>query len=120
MDQAKAIIDKYGLAIPGKDEQGVFQNQTLQRIHDEFLTEGLRSDQDALMVAAAFEEISIMDLEKELASTATEDTRVVYQGLLAGSRKHLRSYVADLQDRGIQYAPKYLYKSEFEEIIKAS
>jgi hypothetical protein len=120
MDQAKAIIDKYGLTIPGNDEQGVFQNQTLQKIHDDLLAEGLRSDQDALMVAAAFEEISIMDLEKEISATKTEDTRVVYQGLLAGSRKHLRSYVADLQGRGIQYAPKYLSKSEFEETIKAN
>jgi len=119
MDQAKAIIDKYGLAIPGKDEPGVFQNQTLQKIHDELLAEGLRSDQDALMVAAAFEEISIMDLEKELAATATEDIRVVYQGLLAGSRKHLGSYVADLRGRGIQYAPKYLDKARFEDIVKA-
>jgi len=120
MDQAKAIVDKYGLVIPGRYEPGVFQNQTLQKIHDELLTEGLPSDQDALMVAAAFEEISIMDLDKELASTATEDIRVVYQGLLAGSRKHLGSYVADLRGRGIQYAPKYLDKSEFKEIIKAS
>ena len=120
MDLAKAIIDKYGLTIPGNDEQGVFQNQTLQKIHDDLLAEGLRSDQDALMVAAAFEEISIMDLEKEISATKTEDIRVVYQGLLAGSRKHLRSYVADLQGRGIQYAPKYLSKSEFEETIKAN
>ena len=119
MDQAKAIIDKYGLTIPGNDEPGVFQNLTLQKIHDDLLAEGLRSDQDALMVAAAFEEISIMDLEKELAATATEDIRVVYQGLLAGSRKHLRSYVADLQGRGIQYAPKYLDKARFEDIVKA-
>ena len=120
MDQAKAIIDKYGLAIPGNDEPGVFQNQTLQKIHDELLAEGLQSDQDALKVAAAFEEISIMDLEKEISATKTEDIRVVYQGLLAGSRKHLRSYVTDLQGRGIQYAPKYLSKSEFEETIKAN
>ncbi len=120
MDQAKAIIDKYGLTIPGNDEQGVFPNQTLQKIHDDLLAEGLRSDQDALKVAAAFEEISIMDLEKEISATKTEDIRVVYQGLLAGSRKHLRSYVADLQGRGIQYAPKYLSKSEFEETIKAN
>ena len=120
MDQAKAIIDKYGLAIPGNGEQGIFQNKTLQKIHDDFQAEGLRSDQDALMVAAAFEEISIMDLEKEISATETEDIRVVYQGLLAGSRKHLRSYVADLQGRGIQYAPKYLSKSEFEETIKAN
>ena len=118
MDQAKAIIEKYGLLLP-EDKLGIFQNQTLQKIHDELLAEGLPSDLDALKVAATFEEISIMDLEKELAATQTEDIRVVYQGLLAGSRKHLRSYVAELQGRGIQYAPKYLSKSVFEESIKA-
>ncbi|MBN1234666.1 MAG: DUF2202 domain-containing protein [Methanotrichaceae archaeon] len=120
MDQAKTIIDKYGLAIPGNDEQGVFQNQTLQEIHDGLLAEGLQSDQDALRVAATFEEISIMDLEKELDATNTEDIRVVYQGLLAGSKKHLRSYVTDLQGQGILYSPRYLSKSEFEEIMKTN
>jgi hypothetical protein len=119
MDQTKAIIDKYGLAIPGKDEPGVFENQTLQRIHDELLAEGLHSDQDALRVAATFEEISIMDLEKELASTETADIRTVYQGLLAGSRKHLRSYVSDLHNMGIEYASRYLERNKFEEMVKA-
>ena len=60
-----------------------------------------------------------MDLEKELAAVKAEDIRVVYQGLLAGSRKHLRSYVGDLQDLGIKYIPQYLSKNEFEEIVKA-
>jgi len=118
MDQAKAIIDKYGLSLP-KDEPGAFQNQTLQKIHDELLAKGLQSDQDALLVAATFEEISIMDLEKELAATEAEDLRVVYQGLLAGSRKHLRSYVADLHDLGMEYTPRYLGKARFEGIVKA-
>ena len=71
------------------------------------------------MVAATFEEISIMDLEKELAATEAEDLRVVYQGLLAGSRKHLRSYVADLHDLGMEYTPRYLGKARFEGIVKA-
>ena len=118
MDQAKAIIEQYGLSTPGEDKPGIFQNQTMQEIHDELLTEGLQSDQDALKVAATFEEISIMDLEKELAATETEDIRMVYQGLLAGSRKHLRSYVAELHDQGIEYAPRYLDKARFEEIVK--
>jgi hypothetical protein len=119
MDQAKAIIDKYGLTIPGKDEPGAFQNQTLQKIHDELLAKGLQSDQDALKAAAIFEEISIMDLETELVAVKATDIRVVYQGLLAGSRKHLRSYVSDLQDLGIKYIPLYLSENEFEEIVKA-
>jgi hypothetical protein len=118
MDQARAIIDKYALAIPGKDEQGVFQNQTLQKIHDELLAKGLSSNQDALKAAATFEEISIMDLEKELNATHAEDVKAMYQGLLAGSQKHLRSYVTDLKDRGIKYDPRYLGKDEFEKIVR--
>ncbi len=118
MDQARAIIDKYGLTISGKDEPGIFQNHTLQKVHDELLAKGLSSDQDALTVAATFEEISIMDLEKELDATHTEDIKTMYQGLLAGSRKHLRSYVGDLKDQGIQYDPQYLEKDEFEKIVK--
>ena len=119
MDQAKAIIDKYGLQDRILDEPGVFRNQTLREIYDRLLTQGLNSDQDALRAAATFEEISIVDLTKELAATQAEDVRVVYEGLLAGSRKHLRSYVNELQAQGMQYAPVYLSRSEFEETIKA-
>ncbi len=118
MDQAKAVIDQYGLSTPGENEPGVFQNQTLQEIYDRLLSEGLPSDEDALQAAAEYEEISVMDLERELAATENEDVKVVYQGLLAGSRKHLRSYVADLHDLGIEYAPRHLDKASFEEIVK--
>jgi len=118
MDQARSIIDKYALAIPGKDEQGVYQNQTLQRVYDELLAKGLSSDQDALNAAANFEEISIIDLQKELNTTHAEDVKAMYQGLLAGSQKHLRSYVTELRDRGFKYDPQYLGKDEFEKILR--
>jgi len=119
MDQAKAVIDRYDLAVPEKNV-GVFENRTMQRVHDELLAEGLKSDADALKAAAAFEEISIIDLEKELATAETEDVKTVYQGLLAGSRKHLRSYVSDLKDQGIEYSPRYLETGEFEDTVKAA
>ncbi|HQE71625.1 MAG TPA: DUF2202 domain-containing protein [Methanothrix soehngenii] len=117
MDQAKAVIDKYGLVLPA-DVPGVFENQTLQDIHDRLLAEGLESDEQALKAAAEFEEISIMDLEAELAAAENEDVRTMYQGLLAGSRKHLRSYVADLKEQGIEYEPRHLLRSEFEETVR--
>lgn len=119
MDQAKAVIDRHGLSIPGTDEPGVFQNQTLQRVYDGLLAEGSQSDQDALKAAATFEEISIKDLENELDAADAEDIRIAYDGLLAGSRKHLRSYVSRLHDLGVEYSPMYLDKSQFEEIMKA-
>ena len=118
MDQARAVMEKHGLAVP-PDDPGIFQNQTLQEMHDQLLAEGLQSDQDALTVAAVFEEISIVDLEKELSASQAEDVRTVYEGLLAGSRKHLRSYVSDLKDQGIEYQPRYLEAEEFQEIVKS-
>ena len=118
MDQARAVMEKHGLAVP-PDDPGIFQNQTLQEMHDQLLAEGLQSDQDALTVAAVFEEISIVDLEKELSASQRDDVRTVYEGLLAGSRKHLRSYVSDLEGQGIEYQPRYLEAEEFQEIVKS-
>jgi hypothetical protein len=118
MDQAQAVIEKHGLPVP-PDEPGIFQNQTLQDIHDRLLAEGLQSDQDALTAAATFEEISIIDLEKEISASQAEDVRTAYQGLLAGSRKHLRSYVSDLEDLGIEYQPRYLDPTEFQKMVKS-
>ncbi|MDD4651294.1 MAG: DUF2202 domain-containing protein [Methanothrix sp.] len=118
MDQARAIMDEYGLLIPEKDEQGVFENQTLQKIYNELLARGNASNEDALKAAATFEEISIIDLKKELYATQVEDVKAMYQGLLAGSQKHLRSYVRDLEDRNVKYDPQYLDRDEFEGIVK--
>jgi hypothetical protein len=121
MDQARAIIEEYGLDAPekpGKDEQGVFENQTLQKIYNELLARGNASHEDALKAAATFEEISIIDLKKELNTTQTQDAIVMYQGLLAGSEKHLRSYVSDLYSLKIKYDPKYLERGEFESIVR--
>lgn len=122
MDQARAIMDKFSLAAPrnpGKDEQGVFENQTLQKIYNELLARGTASHEDALKAAATFEEISIIDLKKELYATQTQDAAIMYQGLLAGSEKHLRSIVRDLYDLKIKYDPQYLEREEFESIVQA-
>jgi len=120
MDQAKSMIDKFGLQTPVPDMPGELENQTLKEIYNRLQAQGKLSHQEALKSAATFEEISIMDLEKEIAATNMEEIGVVYQGLLAGSRKHLRSYVTDLQELGIQYSPQYLSPSEFEEIMRRS
>jgi len=120
MDQAGMLMDRYGLTAPATGEPGVFSNETLERLYADLLARGRWSEEDALTAAVVFEEISIVDLEREISSARAEDVRVVYQGLLAGSRKHLRSYVRDLEDRRIRYTPEYLSPEEYREIVKAS
>jgi hypothetical protein len=119
MDQAKTLIDEYDLELPVEDEPGVFSNHTLIGLYNDLLAQGTQSQEDALKVAATFEEISIVDLERELEVADNDDVRVVFQGLLAGSRKHLRSYVRDLQDKNIEYTPQYMSPREFDEVVKA-
>jgi hypothetical protein len=116
MDQVKSIMDRYGVSTPVPD-QGALENQTLIQIYADLLSRGNRSGEEALMAAATFEEISIMDLQEEIAATDNQDLIAVYQGLLAGSRKHLRSYSSALKDQGIAYTPQYLSKAEFDQII---
>lgn len=117
MDSIKIAVDKYGLEDPVIEEQGVFTNQTLKQMYDQLLASGKQSEEDALKASAAFEEISIIDLEKELSVTQAEDVRLIYEGLLAGSRKHLRSYVRDLQEMGISYIPRHLNSGEYNETV---
>jgi hypothetical protein len=117
MDSIKIAVDKYGLEDPVIEEQGVFTNQTLKQMYEQLLASGKQSEEDALKASATFEEISIIDLEKELNVTKSEDVRLIYEGLLAGSRKHLRSYVRDLQELGVSYVPKHLTLGEFNETV---
>jgi hypothetical protein len=117
MDQIRSLMERYGMETPDL-ERGVFDNQTLQGIYNDLLS--ISSDDDALRAAATFEEISISDLERAISETSNKEAIDVYSGLLAGSRKHLRSYVRDLEDRGIEYTPVYLSRSEFDEIVRAA
>ncbi|HOK58514.1 MAG TPA: DUF2202 domain-containing protein [Methanothrix sp.] len=117
MDQIQALMKRYGMETPVL-ERGVFDNQTLQSIYNDLLS--ISSDDGALRAAATFEEISILDLERAIAETGNKEIIDVYSGLLAGSRKHLRSYVRTLENRGIKYTPVYMSRSEFEGIVRAA
>jgi hypothetical protein len=116
MDQVRSIMDRYGVSTPALEREAL-ENQTLIQMYTDLLSRGSRSDQDALKAASTFEEISIMDLQKEINATENQEVVAVYQGLLAGSRKHLRSYVSDLKEQGIAYTPKYLSQAEFDEVM---
>lgn len=118
MDQVKVLLDKYGLKDPVMNERGAFANQTLQELYEELLARGKASPKDALQSAAFFEEISIIDLEGQIAATDKEDIKIVYKGLLAGSQKHLRSYVSALEEHGVQYSPQRIGLEEYQRIMR--
>jgi hypothetical protein len=82
-----------------------FSNASIQAIYVEELSRGTASEIDGLSAGARFEEISISDLDAALAAAKNEDARTVYEALRTGSEKHLRSFVAALEERGVIYRP---------------
>lgn len=121
MDAIKTLIDRYGLDDPAAgNDVGEFTNPTLRSLYADLVATGSQSLADALRVGAAIEEIDILDLEKHVAQTDARDIQRVYESLTRGSRNHLRSFVATLeQQTGETYEPQYLDQEAYDDIVSA-
>ncbi len=119
MDSVKILMDRYGLEDPVGDGNGVYANETLQKMYDDLLESGGKSPEDALKAAALVEETSVHDLEVQISNTDKPDIRSVYGGLLMGSEKHLRSFVRALEELGVEYSPQLLSREEYDKIVRA-
>lgn len=118
MDSVKVLIDIFDLQDTVQEARGAFTNQSVKNLYDDLLQKGLKSPDDALRAGAFFEETSIIDLRRGLSDTKNQNIISVYEGLLTGSEKHLRSYVNALKDHGISYSPQHLNQKDFDEIMK--
>jgi len=110
-EAVKTLLNKYEIPDPSEEVSalGQFSNQDLQALYDELVEIGSTSLADALMVGTAVEEIDILDLEKYIVQTELADITQVYENLLAGSKNHLRSFVATLEKQTDEtFQPQYL------------
>jgi hypothetical protein len=113
----KMLLERYSLPDPTKGA-GEFSNEKLQALYDDLVSRGSSSQEDALRVGAAIEEIDIRDLEERMAQTDREDILLVYDNLKKGSENHLRAFVNNLQRQGHEYSPEYLSQEEYDGIIR--
>ncbi len=120
-DAVLALLQKYDIPDPvGDNGIGVFVDQDLQALNDSLVNTGNTSLISALEVGAAIEEIDILDLEKREAEiVGNEDITTVYEMLRKGSRNHLRAFVKNLKNQGIDYQPQYLSRTEYDEIVNS-
>ncbi|MDD3621491.1 MAG: DUF2202 domain-containing protein [Methanofollis sp.] len=117
MDAVLTLIDRYGLEDPAQAEAGKFTNETLQEMYETLTTRGAASETEALAVAAEIEETDIVDLQEALARTDNPEITQVYTSLMQGSENHLRAFVRNLRQLGVDYQPVVLSEEEFETII---
>ena len=120
METVKLLIEKYNLEDPAENKGiGEFSNSELQDLYNELVAEGSKSVEDALKVGAMIEEIDILDLKKHISETDKEDTKLVYENVMKGSRNHLRAFTSTLSKYGVAYEPQYLSKEEYEKIVSS-
>lgn len=122
MSAVLALLERYEITDPAASTaSGVFNNMDLQDLYDYLLASGSSSFINALLAAAAVEEIDILDLETYLLDVeGNEDIVLVYENLLRGSRNHLRAFVRNLERQGVSYVPVYLEQEAYDLIIEAS
>jgi len=120
-DAVQRLLERYDLPDPA-DAQGVgeFTNPDLQALYDQLVAQGSQSLPAALEVAAAIEEIDILDLYEYIGQTDKEDILQVYHSLLSGSENHLRAFVSALERQAGAYQAQYLDQEAYDAIINAS
>lgn len=120
-DAVLALLDKYQVTDPvGDNAEGVFVNSDLQALYDELTAEGSLSLVNALVVGALIEEIDIIDIQKLVDELdGNPDIAIVYENLMKGSRNHLRAFVKNLANQGVDYQPSHLSQDVYDAIINA-
>ena len=110
MDAVKNLMKKYGVEDPvDPDVPGEFENDELQGLYDDLVSDGSHSKVQALLVGATIEDMDIYDIQAMLENTDNPDLVDVYQNLMKGSRNHLRSFTTLLVDLfDVTYEARYI------------
>jgi len=114
----KVLLDKYGVSDPAKGHRpGEFSDPEMQKLYKTLTAQGSQSLQDALVAGITIEDMDIYDLQRCLEDVDNTDIRLVFENLMKGSRNHMRAFYGHLTGRGQNYAPKYISKEYFDEIV---
>ncbi len=120
VNAVRLLLQKYNLTDPTQNEGiGKFQNQELQKLYDQLIEMGMKSEVDALKVGALIEETDIKDLQERIDQTNKADIIAVYENLMKGSENHLRAFMSQLEKKGVTYTPQVLSENEFYAILNS-
>jgi len=120
MEAIKKLLDQFSIEDPVKDSKpGIFQSKHITELYNNLVEKGLKSLNDALLVAVEIEELDIADIQNFLRQTSNKDIKITYQNLIKGSRNHLRAFNRQLVKRGISYNPVHISKEYFDKTVSS-
>jgi hypothetical protein len=121
MDALLTMLVAYGIDDPiVSDEVGTFVDPKLAGMYTDLVATGSASLLDALYVGALIEEVDIQDLWHAIDETSQADINAVYANLLAGSENHLRAFVGQIENFGVEYVAQVLEQSEVDAILEGT
>jgi hypothetical protein len=120
MNSVTVIMEKYDVEDLSFEERGKFSNSILQKLYNDLVSISKNSLEDALVVGATVEDLDINDLDIFVGETFHEDIADMYGILNCGSRNHLRSYISNLENRGVTYDPQFVSLEEYNEILSGA
>ncbi len=117
-DAVRALLLRYGIDDPAAGRAaGSFSSPTFQALYGALVARGQMTTIAALQVGVEIEELDLADIAAMRPLTAHDDVRDTLDNLARGSRNHLRSFWARLQEAGGTYTPQHLDEATFRAVL---
>lgn len=92
-DTIASLLSAAGHEVPEEPAAGAYADEEIRQVYADLLKQGQQSELDAFKAGAAFEELDITELERELArEELSEVERQVLTALRDASVRHLRAF----------------------------
>lgn len=118
MDTIWYLLDRYNITDPiNENTPWIYENQALQSLYTQLITQWSTSLVEALKVWATIEDLDIKDLEDFMKQINNEDILLAYQNLTKGSRNHMRSFIKNLERQWWTYNAQFLTQEELNLIL---
>lgn len=96
MDMVEYLLSTYKVSYKISDERGDFYNKKLQKLYNDLIKKGSKSEYDALEVGKTIELVDIEDLENAMKQTTNSEINDVYSRLIFASNNHLQAFNRNL------------------------
>lgn len=96
MEMMESLLSTNNVEYELSEENGVFFNEELQKMYNELIEKGSKSEYDALEVGKLIEVTDIKDLTEAAENTNDSKLITVYTNLLKASQNHLKAFERQL------------------------
>jgi hypothetical protein len=122
MDVMGGLINTYGLVDPVLDNTvGAFTDPAILALYQDLVMQGSFSLLDGLKVGGFVEEFDINDLQEAIAEAKAgsnpADIIRAYDNLMCGSRNHLRAFVSQYENNGVDYVAQVMPQAAVDAIV---